>query len=197
MLSGVLIFLITLTALLAIPLSVSFKLSWRQALISQITVSWLYGLIRLHFSPSEKHPPYKNIATWSRRSEGNKPHSDNKATLITRLQKKALRRRILRYMQDCWQAIRKDNFTIHGRVGLGDPADTGQLWAVMGPVTAILQNLESASIRIEPDFIDSTIEFDSSGDIRLMPLQLLYLTIGLFLSPAIWREIIFMRKTTA
>ena len=117
----------------------------------------------------------------------------SKTHLITGLQQKAFVRRILRYLNDCWHAVQKTDLTLHGRVGLGDPADTGQIWAIIGPITAMLHNIRSAHIRIEPEFIDATLELESRGRIRLVPLQLCYLTLGLLLSPPILRGIRHMR----
>jgi hypothetical protein len=56
-----------------------------------------------------------------------------------------------------------------------------------------MDNVQSASIHIEPEFIDATLELESSGDIRLMPLRLIYLTLGLILSPSVWRGVKLMR----
>ena len=72
-------------------------------------------------------------------------------------------------------------------LGLGDPADTGQLWALMGPVSALSSNLRDAAVHIEPDFNEATLEVDGSGEIRIVPLEFLYLGCGLLVSPSFWR----------
>lgn len=193
MLSGLVIFLLTLGVLLAIPLTVQFELSWRKVLKGRITLLWLFGLVRIQFSPSSNKPPSSSGENWKKSFKQPKRTADHKMHLYAGIQQKAFRRRIIRYLQDCWHAIHKRDLTLHGRVGLGDPADTGQLWAVMGPIVAIMDNVQSASIHIEPEFIDTTLELDSNGDIRLIPLQLIYLTLGLFLSPSVWHGVKLMR----
>ena len=75
------------------------------------------------------------------------------------------------------------------RVGLDDPADTGQLWAVIGPMSAALSNTWEEMITIEPVFHEPHFEFEGHGSIRLVPLQLVYLTLGLIASPSVWQAV--------
>ena len=78
------------------------------------------------------------------------------------------------------------------RIGLGDPADTGRLWAVVGPVAGLAQNLRSAVVRIEPEFMDPVFEVESHGQFRLVPIQLIALTAAFVLSPTmlrVWRQL--------
>lgn len=91
----------------------------------------------------------------------------------------AFRRRILRFVSDVWHAIHKKNVRLLLRLGLGDPADTGQLWAVLGPLSGMLARLRDIRIAIEPDFLDSRLEVDSSGTIRMIPLRLAIIVLGL------------------
>jgi len=193
MLTGLAIFLLTLGILLAIPLTVQFELSWRQNLIGYVTLFWLFGLVRIRLFPQPRKPPPQNNKQPEQRSRRTKGSPRSKTHLFTGLQQKAFRRRIIRYLQDCWHAIHKTDLTLRGRVGLGDPADTGQLWAILGPINAMLDNIRSASIRIDPEFTDATLELKSHGRIRLIPLQLCCLTLALMLSPPIWRGLRLMR----
>ena len=72
---------------------------------------------------------------------------------------------------------------MHARLGLGDPADTGRLWALVGPLNAAVQGLARADWRIEPEFVDPVFEVDARGGCRLVPLRFLALGVGFVLSP--------------
>ena len=109
------------------------------------------------------------------------------------LRQSAFRRRLFRFIGDIWHAIHKQHVVLRMRIGLGDPADTGQLWAVVGPLSGMLATVQEAMIEIEPEFIDTVFELDSSGNIRIIPLQLLSIVLGLLLSPAFWRGVNQMR----
>ena len=79
------------------------------------------------------------------------------------------------------------------RLGLGDPADTGRLWALVGPLNAAANNLRNAQVQIEPEFMDPLFEFRFDGRLLVVPLQLVALAIGFALSPAslrAWRTLI-------
>ena len=59
----------------------------------------------------------------------------------------------------------------------------------------MLARLRDARVVIEPDFVDATFEVDSSGTLRVIPLQFVMLALGLLVSPPIWRGIALMRAT--
>jgi len=106
---------------------------------------------------------------------------------FTAFMQTALLRRMLRFISDLWRSVRKEDVQLNVRLGLGDPADTGQLWAVVGPIAGILADVEGAAIAIVPDFVDATVELDSRGSIRLTPLHILSLAAALLFSPPVWR----------
>ena len=198
MLTGLTIVLLVFIALLAVPFTLTFQLSFQQAFQSDIKLYWLFGLVRVRLSPGQSKPSAeekKEPAPKARRSKraSRKKKSDKKTNVFAAIRQKAFRRRIYRFIRDFWHAVHKQDVRLRVRIGLGDPADTGQLWAIMGPVAGTLSNLKSASIDIVPEFIDATLELDSSGSIRIYPLQLIYLAVGLLLSPPIWRGIRQMR----
>ncbi|MDX1697383.1 MAG: DUF2953 domain-containing protein, partial [Thiohalobacterales bacterium] len=112
---------------------------------------------------------------------------------LAAIRQKSFRRRIIRFAGDIWRALHKSNLSLQIRLGLGDPADTGRLWAVVGPVAGILSNTREASIEVMPEFLESTFEMGGSGEIRVIPLQMIYLTAGLLLSPPFWQGIRRMR----
>ncbi len=193
MLTGAVAFLLLLIALLAIPITLTFQVSWQQTLQGNIKLRWLFGLVRVALSsfnsnepsPASEKPAQKNI-----RFERSPRKNSN---LFAAIWQNTFRRRIIRFIGDVFHAVHKKDVRLYVRIGLGDPADTGRLWAIVGPVTGLLANIQEASIEIEPEFFDTTFELDSSGNIRLIPVQLIYLAVGLLLSPSVWRGMKQMR----
>lgn len=193
MLTGMVTFLLLIIALLAVPVTLTFQMSWQQQLQGDMTLHWLFGLVRIRlpsFKPKSTTPEGEERAQKVGRYERS---SRNKQNVFAVVRQKSFRRRIIRFISDCWHAIHKRDVRLHLRIGLGDPADTGQLWAVVGPAAGILSNTKEASIEIVPEFFDETLELDSSGKIRLIPLRMICLTAGLLLSPPVWRGIKQMR----
>ena len=91
------------------------------------------------------------------------------------------------------RATHARNLFLRLRIGLGDPADTGRLWAVIGPIAGMAQNFRSAALRIEPEFMDPAFEVESHGQFRLVPIQFIAMTAAFMLSPTMlraWRHLL-------
>ncbi len=172
-------------ALLAIPVWVSYTVSWHRILRADATVQWAFGLVNVKIPGRVENPKIK---------KGRQGRSKNsRGNILIAVRQTAFRRRILRFSRDLWRALRKQDVNLKIRLGLGDPADTGQLWAVCGPLAGALASAPDVATTIEPDFLDQTLELDSSGQVRVIPLQVLYLIAALMLSPSVWRGVRQMR----
>lgn len=102
---------------------------------------------------------------------------------ITLLTQSAFRRHVIHFIKRILVATHAQDLYLRCRIGLGDPADTGMLWAVMGPLSAMLKNLQTMTIELEPEFIDAAVEIESHGHFHFIPLQFIALTIAFILSP--------------
>lgn len=193
MLTGVTTFLLLLIALLAVPVTLRFQMSWQQDFQGDITLFWFFGLVRVRLPSSQLKSPGEEGEAPAHKTDRHERAPSKMPNLFATVRQKAFRRRIIRFIGDLWRAIHKNNVRLRVRVGLGDPADTGQLWAVVGPIAGMLTNVQEASIEIVPEFIDTAFELDSSGNIRLVPLHIIYLTVALMLSPSVWLGIKQMR----
>lgn len=107
----------------------------------------------------------------------------NGGDVLAVLRQADFRRRVYRLIKDAFKAANLRELGFQMRLGLGDPADTGRLWAFVGPLNVAAQNVRNASISIEPEFMDAVIEFDTHGRFRFVPLQFLVLAVGFALSP--------------
>lgn len=193
MLTGVALFLLLLVALLAIPVTLTFRLAWHQALQGQVQLGWAFGLLRVRIPlPKPASASSAGEKPLQKKARSREPARKG-GTPFRLMRQKPFRRRIIRFVGDVWRAVHKEDVRLRLRVGLGDPADTGQLWAIMGPLAGVLANTREASIAIEPDFMDALFEFDGSGSIRFVPLQLLWLTLAMLLSPPVRRGMQQMR----
>jgi len=192
---GTVIFLSLIVILLAMPVTLTYQLSWKRTLSADLRLNWAFGLVRADVSPAQttSKPDTPGAA---RKKAGRRGRSKGRKTnIMAAIRQPAFRRRVLRFISDLWRRIHKKNVRLLVRLGLGDPADTGRLWAVIGPLTAMLARTRDASIAVEPDFLDATFEVDSSGTIRMVPLRFVILALGLLLSPPVWRGIVLMRTT--
>jgi hypothetical protein len=145
---------------------------------------WLFGLVRLRIGiPSA----VKAVSRHKKKPRGKikkRRQVDNVRVVIALLKQSAFRRRVIRVIKDLLCAAHARDLYVRLRIGLGDPADTGRLWGLLGPVAGIATNLRSAEVRIEPEFLAPALEVESYGEFRLIPLQLIALATAFMLSPA-------------
>jgi hypothetical protein len=193
MLSGIVVFLLVVIVLLAVPVTLTYRVTWQRSFQAEMTLQWLFGLVSVQL-PSSSSGKTSSERKSVLQNKSEKSPASRKASPMAALRQKAFRQRLLKLIRDVWHAVHKQHVNLRVRVGLGDPADTGQLWAVVGPLSGMLATVQDASIEIEPEFVDSVFELDSSGNVRIIPLQLLYLAFGLLLSPTFWRGVAQMRN---
>ena len=195
MLTGTVIVLALIVVLLAMPVTLTYRLSWTETLSADLRLNWAFGLVRADLTPERTTPgtgkpeSARKKARKSRKSKGRKPD------VLAAIRLPAFRERILRFVSDVWRAIHKQNVRLLVRIGLGDPADTGQLWAMLGPLSGMLARVRDVNVALEPDFLDATLDVDSSGTVRVIPLEFAMLALGLLFSPPIWRGLRLMRAS--
>ena len=180
-----------LVGLLAIPLELNFRFATGTERRRDLQLVWAFGLARISLRKRRSARAQSAQKDAAGESAHNRRRSSRTARRVVRVfTDEVLRRRMLRYLRAIWRAIEKRELRLRARIGLGDPADTGQLWAVAGPVAAALSNIRDASVSIQPDFDDDILELDTSGRVAAMPLQLIGLTLLLLMSPTLLRHLL-------
>ncbi len=188
MLIGIAAFLLVSLLLLAIPLTLTFHACWRPLLDGEVHLQWAFGLVHIRHRLAADGPAPSKADERRRPSMGSALGRAADALGNT-----LVRRRLLKFVADLWQALRKRDLSVHLRLGLDDPADTGRLWAVIGPVSSLLSACPDATLTAEPVFHGSLFEVESRGSLRFIPLQVLVITLGMALSPATWKGVQQMR----
>lgn len=197
MLIGAAAFVLILIALLAVPVTLRFRIHWRETLQDDVRLIWGFGLVRFRIPlKKEAAAPQERDQGW-RPAKKRRAPSRRKANVLGALRIRSFRRRMVRFAGDLWRSVQKKDVRLRLRVGLGDPAETGWLWAVAGPIAGFAAMLRDISIRLEPEFLEPTFELDTSGTIRLIPIYAIVLTLLLLLSPAFWRGMRQLRRAAA
>ena len=170
--------------LLSVPVDVVFRFDGIEAFRGRVAIRWLYGRVRfrIRFPRVADVPPAGRHAAARAPAETHRRKIGRRALAV--LRHAAFRRRLCRLAKDLVRAAHLRDLRVRLRLGLGDPADTGRLWAWMGPIRAAAQSLRRADVRIEPAFPDPACDLEMCGRMRPVPLQLLALAIVFALSPA-------------
>lgn len=166
--------------LLAVPVGLDFRLAGIDPLTGEVGVRWLFGLVRLRFQV-----PVVGKKTTRPRAGRTRARPEPRGrgrNVLAALKQVAFRRRAYRLAGDLVRAVHLQRLRLRMRIGLGDPADTGRLWAVVGPLNAVAEP-RHVVVQIEPEFLEPVLEFKADGRVRLIPLRFLVLALGFALSP--------------
>ena len=197
---GTAVLLGLLITLLAVPIELTFRINRIKQIHGQVNIRWLFGLVRFSVDvpgiAKPKKTKIKGKPAAAKQSETDKKRSGS-PKLFAVLKQSTFRRRLFQFIQDLLRATHSHELTLRCRIGLGDPADTGQLWALLGPIAAMAANIRSAVVRIEPEFMDPIFEIQSHGKFRLIPLEFIALTIAFVLSPPSLRAWRVLRQSKA
>jgi hypothetical protein len=152
--------------ILWVPLDIVFDVEVRGRPVFTVSYTWLFGLVKRGPRPRvEKEPPSEKPARRRR--------PDIK--LAFRLLKvRGLLKSFARLIKGVLASFRLTGLAADFRLGLGDPADTGMLFAVIGPAAALLGPGVFERVNLQPSFDDAaSIEGNSHGTARLRPIRLL------------------------
>ena len=186
--------LLLLLFLLAVPVTVAFRVERIEKINGQVSFQWLFGLVRFRIGIPGAEPRHKR--TLAKRT-GKRWSGNDARGVLALLKQSAFRRRAVQFIKDVLSAAHTRDLYLRLRIGLGDPADTGRLWAVLGPLAGIAASLRSGEVRIEPEFMDSVLEVRSHGEFRLIPLQFIALAASFAVSPATLRAWRTLRRSNA
>jgi hypothetical protein len=176
---------LVVVALLSVPVDLSFRIRRDDSKQTRVVLRWMFGLVRFPVMPRKAEP-----ASTPRRRKRGWPFSARRLDL---LRQGAFLRRLSWLLQRSVTEIRVREFSLRLRLGFDDPAETGFLWALLGPLTVLLNGRFNAVLDVAPEFRREMLEVDAEGEIRVVPARLAWLALMFALSPAvlrvIWRQV--------
>lgn len=177
--------LLLLVVLLAIPVEVKFDLRrWEGERKSSIALVWLFGAVRLPLGSKARSKPKQ-----PKKVEKAKDGRSRVGRLLSMLQTEGFPGRVLQLARDLFRRIRIRDLSLDTRLGLDDPADTGRLWGIVGPLFVMLPASRVMQVSVQPDFAAEVFEYQGRGHISIVPIQVLALLIAFALSPVTLRAL--------
>jgi hypothetical protein len=161
--------IVLLILLLSIPLDAVLHLDIYGKPKLKARLVWLFSLVSKEVS-KDKKPKEKRKEVKAK--PGRKKKGIKAKTVIEILQTKGLLRNLIGLISDILRCPRIKELEVDFVVGLNDPADTGLLFAFIGPATVFFNHLFHHMIRIQPSFDEAVLEGYSSVTVRLQPVQL-------------------------
>ncbi len=157
---------------LSMPLDLKLHLDEYGRPRSGMTLAWLFDLVTKEIAKKEKKPEdKKKVLKRKRKPREKRPGA---RIILEILRARGLLRQIKILLKDILRLPRIRDLEADLKIGLGDPADTGLLFALIGPTTSFLGSSFPNEIKVQPSFADEAIlEGSLYGALRLRPIQII------------------------
>jgi hypothetical protein len=171
-----------LVLLLAVPVDVGFEVHRRERTESRVRLGWLWGRVRIPVPAGGRKARRKKP---KRPRKPGRPSGARRALAV--LTSPRFPGRVLRLMRGLLRRIRFTTLELSARLGFDDPADTGRLWGLLGPVSALLTLPAPARVELVPAFDEALFHLDARGEARVVPGAVLLTVLAFVLAPATLR----------
>lgn len=160
----VIIALASLVVLVALVLCVPFDTAFRVDIYGRqrfsLRLIWLFGLVKKELKRGKKKP--------SKRKPGGRRGARD---IFKILRTEGLLRQLKTLVTDILSRLKIRDLSIDLRVGLDNPADTGFLFAVIGPAL-LFCSPSTHHLRLQPSFEgEAVLEGYAQGAVRLLPIR--------------------------
>jgi len=178
-LATVLGILLSFVLLLAIPVDLVFSVEKEVAFKSRVRVGWMFGLIGKNIS-GKKEPE---------KDKSKRKDKSNIKPLLAMFGAKGFLLKLLGLVGDILRLLNVRELEVNLRVGLDDPAETGLLFALVGPALVCAKSFSALDVQVEPDFEQENLQGYCRGDFRVFPIRFAGLIILFAFSPTTIRAI--------
>jgi hypothetical protein len=160
---------------------------------TRMKIGWLFGHLHKDVSRGavEQEPSKEGEEQASKKDEDDEEEEDKETEggrsssriALEVLRTEGVLRKIANLLRGLFGAIRVRSLEIDIRLGLPDPADTGEavglLWAILIPLEAVTP----VRAKIEPTFSEEMLEGSAEGKLRIWPYKTVPPLIVFLLSP--------------
>lgn len=171
--------------LLIIPVEAEFRFNNLSGNEKTVKVRAFFGLISKTVYPSFQSENQKNKEKTVNKNKKENKSGNEFSKIISVLKNGKFLRKTIHTFKKLILSIKPDLKQFHLRLGLYDPADTGIIWGLIGPVSGILYGFTEKDVIIEPDFLDPALGLDTKGSLSIVPLQILFIVLGFIFSPVV------------
>lgn len=133
-----------------------------------LRLAWLFGLFSKEVEKREKKAVEEKEVPEGKPRPAKKISARN---ILRILRTKGLLKQLVTFLKDILSCLRFKKFEADLTVGFDNPADTGLLFAFIGPSLLFLKPPPPHQIRVQPSF-DPVCQGHLSGTVRLQPILL-------------------------
>ncbi len=162
--------LVLVVFVFSVPLDVVLRVDVYGRPKFRMRLTWLFGLVSKEITKEEKQPEYKKEADNGKGKP--RKRGPGAKTILKILRARGLLGQSKLLLKGILRPPRIKDLAADLKVGLGDPADTGLLFAIIGPTISFLGSYFPNRIKVQPSFADEAVlEGSLHGALRLRPIQ--------------------------
>ena len=181
--------LLGIILLLAIPVDLRFRVERDLSFRSRLAIRWLFGLVGKDFDSRERRPESKRERTAEDKRSRKSSKKGKIRAFLAVLRTRGFLTRVLRLARQVLSSASPQQMTLKLRLGLEDPAETGFMFGLLGPVLVGLAGFRWFSVVAEPDFAEARLQLDFQGNLRVFPVQIAGILLVFLLSPPTLRAV--------
>jgi hypothetical protein len=170
-------------AVLAIPVDLAFTMQREEKFQGHASIGWLFGLVRIPLKPQ------RGKAQPAPHQKQKRAPAESKLHVGAMLRSKGFLARLIRLLRRLYRCLHIRHLRLHVLLGLDDPADTGQLWGVVGPLALAVPVPAGADLAILPEFTEAAFRIDGEGTVRIVPIEIIGTLLAFILSPVTVRAL--------
>ena len=155
--------------LLSVPIDLSFSLKTDERFRSRVRIGWLFGLVGKDLGGGENANEPKDEEKPKKQGRRSKR---SPRPFLAAIRTRGFPGQSLRFARRMLRAIRVRELNLGLQIGLGDPAETGQLLGLVSPVTACVGAIPGVQMSVEPDFYEETFRSYCNGSVRIYPIRM-------------------------
>lgn len=178
---------------LCVPLGITLRLDVYGRPKLRLKLTWLFGLVGKEVSKGKKKPGKEKPEEKKVMVEGRpKPRRREVGAklIFNLLRTKGLPRQIKNLVTGLFRAFKIGDFGADFRIGLDNPADTGLLFAAIGPAVLWLSSAFPHRMRMQPSFAgEAVFEGYLHGTLSLRPILLITPVLGFVFSLPAFRVV--------
>ena len=158
-----------LVLLLSVPIDLSFSLERDERFRSRGRIGWFFGLVGKDLGGGGKGNEPKQEEEPKKQGRG---RMRSPRPFLAVIRTRGFPGHSLRLARRLLRVIRVKELNLSLQVGLGDPAETGQLLGLVSPVTACVGAIPGVQMSLEPDFYGETFRGHCNGSVRIYPIRI-------------------------
>jgi hypothetical protein len=171
-----------LIILLAVPVELVFSIERDEGFRSNARVRWMFGLIG------------KDIGGRKDGKQKPKKRRGDVKSILAALTTGGFPQKLMSLARRAVRMLKIREFEANFRIGLGDPAETGMLFAVIAPTMFFIKSFPSLEVNVEPDFEQEGLQGYCRGAIRAVPIMFVAVLIPFLLSATTIRALKAMAR---